>query len=193
MRKEDFKVYSNPNIKKRMQEEVEEVTFELEIPDEDTITALFIASPYFLTLMRAQDMFYYPVDLSAEETLMAPMFSPDVFWDFIENTKLIRMKEKILLGPLLHIAVEDEDGEDTMISLFEGVIQVEFTKFLKTVIMAMNIDAALADEFDEAFEHLMSELEENGYLDQVMMNMAEFMDVPEILAELLFPEDDDDE
>jgi hypothetical protein len=192
MRKEDFKVYSNPNIKKRMQEEVEEVTFELEIPDEDTITALFIGSPYFVTMMRDQQMFYYPVDLSVEETLMAPLLSPDVFWDFVENSKLIRMKEKILLGPLLHIEVEDEDGEDTMLSLFEGVIQMEFTKFFKTAIMAMNIDAALADEFDEAFEHLMSELEENGYLDQAMMNLAGFMDVPEVLAELLFPEEEED-
>jgi hypothetical protein len=72
------------------------------------------------------------------------------------------------------------------------VIQVEFTRFFKTVIMAMNIDAALADEFDEAFEHLMSELEENGYLDQAMMNLAGFMDVPEVLAELLFPEEEED-
>lgn len=193
MRKEDFKVYSNPDIKKRMQEEVEEVTFELEIPDEDTITALFISCPYFLSLMRSPETFYYPVDLSAEESLMAPLLSPDVFWDFVENSKLIRMKEKILLAPLLHLPVEDEDGEDTMISLFDGMIQMEFTRFFKTVVMAMNIDAALEDEFDEAFEHLMTELADNGYLDQVMMNMADFMDVPEVLAELLFPEDDDED
>jgi hypothetical protein len=154
--------------------------------------ALFVSSPYFVTLMRSQQI-YYPVDLSAEETLMAPLFSPKVFWDFIENSKLIRMKEKIPIGPLLHINVEDENEEDTMVSLFEGIIQMEFTKFFKTVVMAMNIDAALADEFDEAFEHLMGELEENGYLDQVMMNLADFMDVPEILAELLFPDDEEDE
>jgi hypothetical protein len=59
--------------------------------------------------------------------------------------------------------------------------------------MAMNIDAALADEFDDAFEHLMEELDKNGYLDQVLMNLAEFMDVPKVLAEILFPEDDEEE
>ena len=93
----------------------------------------------------------------------------------------------------IFLPVEDEDGEDTMISLFDGMIQMEFTRFFKTVVMAINIDAALEDEFDEAFEHLMTELADNGYLDQVMMNMADFMDVPEVLAELLFPEDDDED
>ena len=188
MKKEDFKVYSNPDIKKMMKERVEEVTFDLEIPDEDTITALFLSGPYFPFLIRSPEVWYYPVDLSADESLMAPILSKDVLRDFIESTKLLRLKEKIPLGPLLHLAVNDEDAEMEMVSLFEGPLQLEFTRFLKTVVMATNIEEAFEDEFDEAFEKLLEQLEDNGYLDQVLTNIAIFMDDPDILTELLFPE-----
>lgn len=188
MKRDDFKVYSNPDIKKRMKEQVDEITFELEIPDEDSITALFLASPYFIAFMRSQDMFYYPVDLTVEETLMAPLLSDEVLWDFVENSKLIRMKEDIPLAPLLHIPVEDEEGDQQMLSLFEGIIQMEFMKFFQTTVMVTNVEAAMADEFDDVFEDLVGELEDNGYLDQVMVNVGECLDNPDFLSELLFPE-----
>lgn len=193
MKKEDFRVYSNPNIKKQMKEQVEEVSFDLEIPDEDTITALFLSSPYFVAMMRGQEMFYYPTDLTAEETLMAPLFSDEVLADFVEDSKLIRFKEKIPLAPLLHIAVEDEDGDQQMVSLFDGVIQMEFIRFFQTAVMVENVEVAMADEFDEVFEELMGELEKNGYLDQVMKNIAEILDNPDFISELLFPQDDEEE
>lgn len=187
MKKEDFKVYSNPDIHNRRNNNEEEITFELEIPDEDTITALFVAGPYFVSLIQEQDYIYYPTDLTSEESFMAPLLSESVFWDFIESIKIPRLKEKFLIGPLLHIPVQDEDEEMDMISLFDGPIQVEFVKFFKTVVMAVNLDVALEPEFDEAFDDLMVHLEENGYLDQVMNNIALFMDDPDILCELLFP------
>ena len=191
MKKDDFKVYSNPNIKKTMKEKAEEVTFELEIPDEDTITALFLSSPYFISMMRDQDMFYYPTDLSAEESLMAPLLSENVFWDFVEESKMIRMKENIPLAPLLHIVVEDEEEDQQMISLFDGIIQIELMKFFQTTVMVTNVDAAMADEFDDVFEELVGELEENGYLDQVLQNIAECLDNPDFIRELIFPADED--
>lgn len=188
MKKDDFKVYSNPNIRKKMKERVEEVTFELEIPDEDTITALFLSSPYFVACMRSQEMLYYPTDLSAEESLMAPLFSAEILRDFIEASKVIRMKEEIPLASLLHVAVEDEDGEQQMMSLFDGIMQLEFMKFFQTAVMVGNLEAALAEEFEDVFMELVDELEENGYLDQVIRNIAECLDDPEMLSELLFPE-----
>ena len=190
MKKDDFKVYSNPNIKKRMMEE--EVEFELEIPDEESIAMLFISSPYFITLMRGQDMFYYPTDLSADESLIAPLFNREVLLDIVESSKLVRMNEEVPLPVLLHIPLEDEDGDKKMVSLFEGIMQVEFMKFFQTVVMVTNPEAGLAEEFDDVFENLVGDLEENGYLDQALANIAAYMDNPDLLAELLFPEDEEE-
>ena len=186
MKKDEFKVYSNPNIRKRMLEDFDGDVYDLEIPDEVTITALFLSGPYFADMMSNQEMFYYPTDLSVEETLMAPLFSPDVFWDFIESSRKIRMKEKLLLAPLLHVPVENEEGDTEMVSLFDGLIQVEFLKFLQTVVMVSNLETGLSDEFDEVFSEMINQLEDNGYLDQVMQNIAGWLDSPDILADLLF-------
>lgn len=193
MKKEDFKVYSNPDIRDKMKESDDVITIDLEIPDEDTITALFVASPYFEILLRENDPLYYPTDLSADESLLAPLLSEDVFWDFIESSKRIRLKEKLHLGPLFHILVDDDDDDDMdMVSLFDGPIQMEFIKFFKTVVMAVNMDVALEPEFDGAFIELMGQLENNGYLDEVMNNIAVYMDDPELLSLLLFDHDDEE-
>lgn len=192
MKKEDFKVYSNPDIRKRMKEEEEEVTFELEIPDEDTITALFISSPYFIDMMRGQDAFYYPTDLSAEETFMAPLLSRKVFWDFVEESKRIRLKESLLLAPLLHIVGEDEEEEQQMVSIFDGLIQSEFTRYFQTAVMIMNPEAIMEAEFEDAFHQLMTQLEATGYLDQVINNVAEFLNNPEVLEELIFGSEEEE-
>ena len=193
MKKEDFKVYSNPDIKKLLKDKAEEVSFDLEIPDEDNITVLFVSSPYFAVMMQSPEHFYYPTDLEAEETFLAPLLSEDIFWEFVEKTKVIRIKEKLLLGPLLHIPVENEKGEQEMLSIFDGLIQTEFVKFFKTAVMVMNFEAAMDEAFDDAFAQLMDGLENNGYLDQVMNNVAEILDNPEVLAELIFQEDREEE
>lgn len=182
--KDKFKVYTNPNMVKKAKKE--EITFELEIPDEETITGIFVRSPYFLTCMLGQEYFYYPVDLEAEESMMAPVLSPEVFRDFVENTKILRQKEGIPLAALMHIEVEDEEGEN-MESIFEGLIQFEFTKFFHTAVMIMNPELLESDELGSVLDGLMEELSDNGYLDQVLNNICEYMSNPEVLEMLLFP------
>ena len=139
--KDRFKVYSNDNMPKKNQEE--EMSVELEVPHEDLVTGLFVTSPYFMEMMMSQDYFYYPVNVEAEESLMAPMLSPEVLHDFLENTEAFREEEGIPTALLLHIPVEDEDEEQEMVSLFDGVVQSEFTKFFHTVIAVMNPETAL--------------------------------------------------
>lgn len=189
--KDKFKVYSNDNMPKKNQQE--EMSVELEIPHEDLVTGLFVTSPYFMEMMMAQDYFYYPVDVEADESLMAPMLSPDVLHDFIKNTEKYRKKEGIPTALFLHVAVEDEEGDQDMVSVFDGLMQTEFTKFFHTVVAVMNPDSALDESFEDVFSGLMDELAENGYLDNIINNLADYMSDPEVMEAMLFPEDDDDE
>lgn len=189
--KDKFKVYSNDNMPKKNQQE--EMSVELEIPHEDLVTGLFVTSPYFMEMMMAQDYFYYPVDVEADESLMAPMLSPDVLHDFIKSTEKYRKKEGIPTALFLHVAVEDEEGDQDMVSVFDGLMQTEFTKFFHTVVAVMNPDSALDESFEDVFSGLMDELAENGYLDNIINNLAEYLSDPEVMEAMLFPEDDDDE
>lgn len=189
--KDRFKVYSNDNMPKKNQEE--EMSVELEVPHEDLVTGLFVTSPYFMEMMMSQDYFYYPVNVEAEESLMAPMLSPEVLHDFLENTEAFREEEGIPTALLLHIPVEDEDEEQEMVSLFDGVVQSEFTKFFHTVIDVMNPETALEETFEDVFESLMDEMAENGYLDKVINNIANYMSDPEVMEAMLFPDEDEDD
>ena len=189
--KDRFKVYSNDNMPKKNQEE--EMSVDLEVPHEDLVTGLFVTSPYFMEMMMSQDYFYYPVNVEAEESLMAPMLSPEVLHDFLENTEAFREEEGIPTALLLHIPVEDEDEEQEMVSLFDGVVQSEFTKFFHTVIAVMNPETALEETFEDVFESLMDEMAENGYLDKVINNIANYMSDPEVMEAMLFPDEDEDD
>lgn len=189
--KDRFKVYSNDNMPKKNQEE--EMSVELEVPHEDLVTGLFVTSPYFMEMMMSQDYFYYPVNVEAEESLMAPMLSPEVLHDFLENTEAFREEEGIPTALLLHIPVEDEDEEQEMVSLFDGVVQSEFTKFFHTVIAVMNPETAQEETFEDVFESLMDEMAENGYLDKVINNIANYMSDPEVMEAMLFPDEDEDD
>ena len=189
--KDRFKVYSNDNMPKKNQEE--EMSVELEVPHEDLVTGLFVTSPYFMEMMMSQDYFYYPVNVEAEESLMAPMLSPEVLHDFLENTEAFREEEGIPTALLLHIPVEDEDEEQEMVSLFDGVVQSVFTKFFHTVIAVMNPETALEETFEDVFESLMDEMAENGYLDKVINNIANYMSDPEVMEAMLFPDEDEDD
>lgn len=186
--KDGFTVYTNPNLGKK--EEMEEVTFELEIPDEESIAALFVINPYFISLLRDQ-IVYYPVQLEAEESFMAPFLTREVYWDYIEDTEKIRNRKGIMLAPLLHVEVEDENGENDMISIFDGIIQTEFLKFLQTTVMVTNPQAGLSELFPSVFDDLMQELEENGYLDKVINLIANYMEDSELVEQLIFAEDDE--
>ena len=189
--KDRFKLYSNDNMPKKNHEE--EMSVELEVPHEDLVTGLFVTSPYFMEMMMSQDYFYYPVNVEAEESLMAPMLSPEVLHDFLENTEAFREEEGIPTALLLHIPVEDEDEEQEMVSLFDGVVQSEFTKFFHTVIAVMNPETALEETFEDVFESLMDEMAENGYLDKVINNIANYMSDPEVMEAMLFPDEDEDD
>ncbi len=190
--KDKFKVYSNDNMPNKNQQE-EEISVELEVPHEDLVTGLFVTSPYFMEMMTAQDYFYYPVDVEAQESLMAPMLSPDVLHDFLKNTEIFRKKEGVPAALFLHIPVEDEDEEQDLVSIFDGVIQTEFTKFFHTVVAVMNPESALDEGFEDVFESLMEEMADNGYLDNVINNIADYMSDPEVMEAMLFPEEDDDD
>lgn len=190
--KDKFKVYSNDNMPKKNQQE-EEMSVELEVPHEDLVTGLFVTSPYFMEMMTAQDFFYYPVDVEAEESLMAPMLSPEVLHDFFSNTEIFRKREGVPAALFLHVPVEDEEDEQELVSIFDGIIQMEFTKFFHTVVAVMNPESALEETFEDVFESLMNEMAENGYLDNVINNIADYLSNPEVMEAVLFPEDDDDE
>lgn len=188
MDRDKFKVYTNKNMKKK---EVEEITFELEVPHEDTVTGLFVTSPYFADCMMSQEYFYYPVNVEAEESLMAPILNKEVLDDFIDRTAMFRHRTGVPIAALLHIAGEDEEGETGMFSIFDGMIQIEFIKFFHTAIAIMNQDVAMEDEFEEVFGDLMEKLEDNGYLDKVLNNIAEYLSDPKVLEAILFPEEDE--
>lgn len=190
--KDKFKVYSNENMPKKNQRE-EEMSVELEVPHEDLVTGLFVTSPYFMEMMLSQDYFYYPVNVEAEQSLMAPLLSPDVLHDFIKDTEAFRKKEGIPTALLLHVAVEDEDEEQDMVSIFDGILQTEFTKFFHTVVAVMNPESALDETFEDVFSGLLDELAESGYLDTIVNNIAEYLSDPEVMEAVLFPEDDEEE
>ena len=114
-------------------------------------------------------------------------------YDFLENTEAFREEEGIPTALLLHIPVEDEDEEQEMVSLFDGVVQSEFTKFFHTVIAVMNPETALEETFEDVFESLMDEMAENGYLDKVINNIANYMSDPEVMEAMLFPDEDEDD
>lgn len=80
-----------------------------------------------------------------------------------------------------------------MVSVFDGLMQTEFTKFFHTVVAVMNPDSALDESFEDVFSGLMDELAENGYLDNIINNLADYLSDPEVMEAMLFPEDDDDE
>ena len=80
-----------------------------------------------------------------------------------------------------------------MVSLFDGVVQSEFTKFFHTVIAVMNPETALEETFEDVFESLMDEMAENGYLDKVINNIANYMSDPEVMEAMLFPDEDEDD
>lgn len=188
MDKDKFKVYTNNNVKKK---NVEEITFELEVPHEDTVTGLFVTSPYFAECMMSQPYFYYPVDVEAEESLMAPILNPEVLHDFLGQTQMFRLREEVPAAALLHIVGEDEEGNEDMFSIFDGMLQIEFTKFFHTVIAVMNQDVAMEEVFEEVFADLLEELEGNGYLDKVLNNIADYLSDPEVLEAILFPEEEE--
>ncbi len=183
--KDKFKVYTNPNMPEKMHGE--EINVELEVPNEDTLTGLFVTSPYFMDMIMAQDYFYYPVDVEAEESLMAPILHKEVLKDFMDNTEIFCKREGIPVAALLHIAIEEEQE---MIPLFQGPMQVELMKFFRTTVAVMNQDLAMEEEFDEVFEELINELEKNGYLDTTLTNVLEYMSDGEVLEYMLFPEED---
>lgn len=189
-KKDKFKVYSNENMPKKNQRE-EEMSIELEIPHEDLVTGLFVTSPYFMEMMMTQDYFYYPVDVEAEQSLMAPVLNPEVMNDFIKDTEIFRKREGIPAALLLHAAVEDEEGEQDMVSIFDGILQTEFTKFFHTVVAVMNPESALDETFEDVFSGLLDELAENGYLDNIVNNIAEYLSDPEVMEAVLFPEEEE--
>lgn len=184
--KDKFKVYTNTNMPEKTHKE--EINVELEVPNEDTLTGLFVTSPYFMEMIMSQDYFYYPVDVEAEESLMAPILHKGVLQDFMDNTELFCKREGIPAAALLHIAVEDEDQE--MIPLFQGPMQIELMKFFRTTVAIMNQDLALEEEFDEIFEELINELEGNGYLDTTLTNVLEYMSERQTMEYMLFPEEE---
>ncbi len=190
--KDKFKVYSNDNMPKKNQKE-EEMSVELEVPHEDLVTGLFVTSPYFMEMMMTQDFFYYPIDVEAEESLMAPMFSPEVLHDFFKNTEMFRKRKGVPAALFLHVPVEDEEEEEELVSIFDGVIQTEFTKFFHTVVAVMNPESAMDETFEDIFENLMNEMAESGYLDHVINNIADYLSDPEVMEAVLFPEEDDDD
>lgn len=190
--KDKFKVYSNDNMPKKNQKE-EEMSVELEVPHEDLVTGLFVTSPYFMEMMMTQDFFYYPIDVEAEESLMAPMFSPEVLHDFFKNTEMFRKRKGVPAALFLHVPVEEEEEEEELVSIFDGVIQTEFTKFFHTVVAVMNPESAMDETFEDIFENLMNEMAESGYLDHVINNIADYLSDPEVMEAVLFPEEDDDD
>lgn len=189
-KKDKFKVYSNSNLPKKNQGQ-EEVSVELEIPHEDTVTGLFVTSPYFMDMMMSQDYFYYPVNVEAEESLMAPLLNLEVLHDFLDHTELFRKREKIPAAALIHVEAENEDGETQMLPIFEGMIQTEMMKFFHTVVAVMNPEAALEEDFEEVFQSLIEETAQSGYLDTVLNNIVEYMSDPEILEAILFSEEEE--
>ncbi|MCD8018386.1 MAG: hypothetical protein LUF92_02025 [Clostridiales bacterium] len=185
-KRDGFKVYSNDNIPRRNKKD--EITVELEIPHEDMLMGLFVTSPYFMDTMMKPDYYYYPIDVEAEESLLVPILDSNVLQDFLSSTELYRKREKVSTGQLLRIPVEDEDGEDQMISLFDGYLQMEILKFFRTAVTIMNPDIAFEDEFEEIFDKLTDESVDNGYLDNVLNSLAEYLDDGEILEAVMFPE-----
>ena len=106
---------------------------------------------------------------------------------------MFRKREGVPAALFLHIPVEDEEEEQELVSIFDGVIQTEFTKFFHTVVAVMNPESALDETFEDVFESLMDEMAENGYLDNVINNIADYLSDPEVMEAVLFPEEDDDD
>lgn len=181
-KKDNSKVYSDAD----MQQEVE---VSLDLPEEAVLAGLYLFSPYFKDMIWGVDHFYYPVDLEAEESMLAPIVNIDVFREFVEQAVPYCEKEDIPLAALLHIE-GDEDDEETMVSLADGKIQFEIVKYFRNTVAIMNPDLALDDDFDDVFEQLLDEVCDNGYLDKTLDIVMEFASDPEFLEGVLFPEEE---
>ncbi len=188
-RNHDFTVYSNSDIPKKKKEK--EVSYKLDIPNEDTFTGLYVTSPYFLDLMMEPEYFYYPIDVESEESLIAPILNPEVLYDFLSNTETFRCREEIPAFALLFIAVEDEDGEEDMASVVEDFLQESILKFFRTTAAILNPDVALEEDFDDIFQGLLDRAVKSGYMDRVLQNIVEYVSDPEVMEAVLFPEEEE--
>ncbi len=188
-RNNDFTVYSNSDVPKKKKEK--EVSYKLDIPNEDTFTGLYVTSPYFLDLMMEPEYFYYPIDVESEESLIAPILNPEVLYDFLRDTETFRCREEIPAFALLFISVEDEDGEEDMASVVEDFLQESILKFFRTTAAILNPDVALEEDFDEIFQSLLDRAVADGYMDQVLQNIVEYVSDPEVMEAVLFPEEEE--
>lgn len=186
-RKDKFKVYSNTNMPKGKQEE--EIEVSLELPEEDALAGLFLTSPYFMDMILKEEYFYYPVDLEAEETMIAPLMNIDILRDFLKKAEAFCKSSGIPLVALLHVEGGEEDEQD-MVPLVEGKLQVELLKFFRTSVAVMNPELALDEDFDEVFDQLLEEVGESGYLDTALASVMDFMSDPDFLEGVLFPEEE---
>ncbi len=177
--------------------------YNVEMPNEETLAGLFAASPYFIDLFRRYDMFFFPEDLNEEECLLVPILNEKSLQDYIRKTEIARKREEIPLAALVHVPSfedydeEEEDDEDEdglgLVSLFDGPLQMELVKFFQTTVSILNPEVSLSESFEEMFDSLMMDCIKDGYLDKVLDCVAEFVGRPEVMTELLFPSEDEEE
>lgn len=182
-RKDDFRVYTNKNIPKKKKEEI---TYNIDILEAKTLAALFMCSPYFVDCFDEEEMYFYPTDLSGEESELAPLIDSDTFWDFVHDSEEVREREEIPLAPLIHIFYWDEEGEEEAISIFHSILPLEILKFFRTAVMISNAELWDKEGFDEALEDLIQKAIEVDYLDDVMRYVCDYLEDPETLATFLF-------
>ena len=187
----DFKVYTNPNIKKkRERQELEEVELAM-LPTENLVDQYF-ASAFFYMAMKDHGGWYVAEELPPDEGPLPDMYPllERNLQELFEGTREYREQEHISFGSLVHTYSEEEQE---FLSLIGEMVFPSVIEFLRQVLMILNEDLIYRPDVDQIVGAYFEEISENGDLEAVMQGIMGMMDDTDNIRHMLFELDEEEE
>lgn len=189
----DFKVYTNPHMKKRrVSRQLEEIEIAM-LPTENLVDQYF-ASAFFYMAMKNHGGWYVAEELPEEEGPLPDMYPllERNLQELFAGTREYREQENISFGTLIHTYSEDEQE---FLSLIGEMIFPSVIEFLRQVLLILNEELIYRPDVDQIVGAYFEEISENGDLEAVMQGIMGIMDDVDNVRHMLFEldEEEDDE
>lgn len=187
----DFKVYTNPDIKKKSRkQEVEEV--EVVMLPADRLVDQYFASAFFFHAMEAHGGWYVAEEVPEEEGPvpdMYPLLERNIM-ELYEGTREYREQEQVSFGSLLYTYSEDEQE---FVSLIGEMIFPSLIEFLRQALLILNDDLIYQPEGEQIIAAYFESITEDGDLDEIMQRIMGILDEPENVHHMLFEMDEEED
>ena len=187
----DFKVYTNPHIKKRRaSRQLEEVELAM-LPTENLVDQYF-ASAFFYMAMKDHGGWYVAEELPEEEGPLPDMYPllERNLQELFEGTREYRDQENVSFGTLVHTYSEEEQE---FLSLIGEMIFPTVIEFLRQVLLILNEELIYRPDVDQIVGAYFEEISENGDLEAVMQGIMGMMDDMDNIRHMLFELDEEEE